>query len=184
MKRIELSLWFIAFALVIVHVLFVPRVKADELTDAINVERARHGLPALAHEPILAGQAAQNNRFGFGHHYLGSAILQNAAWNIHSVGGVVASWMQSPGHRSAILSPYATACGGAYDGICWTLNFGHVSQSNQAAGPPQMQVAASGWPATSLTAACSTSYPGASTSEAYNPCGRSRVRRLFWRRCR
>ncbi len=98
--------------------------KADGLTDAINVERARHGLSALAHEPALTLWAESNNAQqrarGMGHFVLGPCIRQNVAWGQRDIASVVYAWMCSPGHRAAILQPEATYCGGAFDGSYWT----------------------------------------------------------------
>ncbi len=98
--------------------------KADVLTDAINVERAKHGLSALAHEPALTLWAESNNAQqrarGMGHFVLGPCIRQNVAWGQRDIASVVYAWMCSPGHRAAILQPDATYCGGAFDGSYWT----------------------------------------------------------------
>lgn len=108
-------------------------VNADELTDAVNQARAQHGLRPLQHDPALAALAAQNNRRGLGHHvFAGQPIArQNSAWGVHSASAVVDIWLWSPAHRAAILAWDVTSCGGAYNGVVWTCNFGTVSSSHQ-----------------------------------------------------
>ncbi len=113
----------VALAIVLMHVMLITA-KADGLTDAINAERARHGLSALAHEPALTLWAESNNAQqrarGMGHFVLGPCIRQNVAWGQRDIASVVYAWMCSPGHRAAILQPDATYCGGAFDGSYWT----------------------------------------------------------------
>lgn len=99
----------------------------DALTDAVNMVRASYNLYPLVYDQNLANWAAQNNAHGFGHFVMGSAMRQNAAWGATTVHDVVAMWMGSPGHRSAILDTSCNACGGAWDGRNWTWNAGRVA---------------------------------------------------------
>lgn len=133
MKRIELGLRMVALVILAWGVLEL-RARGDELTDEVNRVRAQHGLHALAHDPALSAWAAENNRFGFGHHVLGPALRQNAAWGIHSVAGVVEAWLRSPGHRAALLASDIFSCGGSYDGSCWTWNA--AGSVNPQTSPP------------------------------------------------
>ena len=101
------------------------RARGDELTDAVNAVRAQHGLHTLAHSGFLANWAAENNRHGSGHHVLGPALFQNAGWNQKSIPQIIADWMRSPAHRTALLAVHVTHCGGSFDGVNWTLNLGN-----------------------------------------------------------
>ena len=126
---------------------------ADPLTDAINRVRAAYNLHSLVFDQNLANWAAQNNLYGFGHHVMGPAVVrQNAAWGITTIDGVIAGWMNSPGHRSALLDPTITASGGALDGnSVWTWNGGHALTPTayvQPQPPPTPKTTIPGPPAT------------------------------------
>jgi hypothetical protein len=137
--------------LAIIAAVLIPHlVFADDLTDAINAERARHGLHALVHEPSLVADAAINNRYGFGHTYLGRAERQCAAWGQPTVEAVAAAWIASPPHRAILLARDLTCCGGAFSNGVWTCNFS--TQPNQAAGTSGVKAP----PTLAATAACST----------------------------
>jgi len=96
----------------------------------LNGERASHGLPALAEQPVLEAaaqtyaQAMVSQRF-FGHvspsgqtiehrlaSYVGAtgvrATGENLAWGegaLATPASVVRNWMSSPGHRGNVLDP-------------------------------------------------------------------------------
>ncbi len=126
MKRIVLMIVGVILGVLIPHLVF----GADDLTDAVNQERAKHGLHALAHEPHLSSWAAANNdqqrARGLGHHVFSGtpASRQNAASGQKCIAEVVDIWMASNAHRAAMLANEVTCCGGATDGFYWTLNFG------------------------------------------------------------
>ncbi len=127
-KRIYVGLGVVLLFVIVAHVMVSP-LKADELTDAINVERARHGLHALAHSDDLAAWAQHNNTIATASdpHAAFSqtpAIGQNAAAGPRSVAEVVGCWMASPPHRVNMLLRNATTCGGSHNGLWWTINLG------------------------------------------------------------
>ncbi|MCO1659147.1 CAP domain-containing protein [Pseudonocardia humida] len=120
-----------------------------EVVAATNVERARHGLPALTVDARL-GAAAQDHsddmvrRAFFSHDnpdgaqvwdralargYRYRKVAENIAAGQRSAADVVAGWMDSPGHRANILDRELTqigvghALGGGY-GTTWTQVFG------------------------------------------------------------
>ena len=120
-----------------------------EVVAATNVERARHGLPALTVDARL-GAAAQDHsddmvrRAFFSHDnpdgaqvwdralargYRYRKVAENIAAGQRSAAEVVAGWMDSPGHRANILDRELTqigvghALGGSY-GTTWTQVFG------------------------------------------------------------
>lgn len=92
----------------------------------VNTARASHGLAAISYDANLSGWAVVNNQHqrskGMGHYVIAPARRQNAAWNYHDINSLGAAWMNSPGHRSALLDPTITAFGIAYDGAYWTFN--------------------------------------------------------------
>ncbi len=133
MKRIVLIVLGVLLGTLLPHLVF----GADDLTDAVNVERTRHGLHSLAHEPSLAAWAAENNRYGFGHTIMGPAHRQCAAWGQRTIGEAVGAWMASPAHRAALLAYDVTHCGGAFDGSVWTWNAsGYPPPPPGLGGPP------------------------------------------------
>ena len=101
----------------------------DPLTDCVNATRAAYGLHALGYDPNLAAWAAANNNSqfarGIGHFVMGPAARQNAAWGPTDCQSVVAMWMGSGGHRSALLDATITTCGGAMLNGVWTWNGGY-----------------------------------------------------------
>ncbi len=120
-----------------------------EVVALTNVERARHGLRALAVDPRLAQAAdahsADMARRGFFAHespdgrqvwdravaagYAYRKVAENIAAGQPTAAEVVHGWMESPGHRANILDPVLTqigvgrADGGPY-GVYWTQVFG------------------------------------------------------------
>jgi stress response protein SCP2 len=120
-----------------------------EVVAATNVERARHGLPALTVDARLAAAAQAHSddmvRRDFfshgnpdGHQVWDRALAQgyqyrkvaeNIAAGQRSAAEVVQGWMDSPGHRANILDGELTqigvghALGGSY-GTTWTQVFG------------------------------------------------------------
>jgi Cysteine-rich secretory protein family len=102
------------------------------LRDAVNAERSRHGLAPLALHPSLQRAARAHAkdmiRFGyFGHDWhdgtpFGTWMGRHTAcvtsgeilaWRSpqQSPGGAVRQWLESPGHRAALLSNTWTAMG-------------------------------------------------------------------------
>jgi uncharacterized protein YkwD len=59
---------------------------------------------------------------GLGHHVMGPARRQNSAMAGSDAASVGTMWMNSPGHRSALLDPTITAVGIAAAGAWWTFN--------------------------------------------------------------
>lgn len=74
----------------------------------LNSTRAIHGLPAVGYDINLERDCHQNNlqqmSFGLGHFWMGQARRQNAS-AIAEFGKVGPCWMDSPGHRAALLDP-------------------------------------------------------------------------------
>ncbi|MGH1330889.1 MAG: CAP domain-containing protein [Paracoccaceae bacterium] len=112
---------------------------------AINAERARAGLNQLAHSGQLAAAAAAHASDMAANGYFshtgkdGSSVGQrvkragynscltaeNIAWGQKSAGEVVASWMQSKGHRENNLRKGITHIGAAKSGgPTWVVVFG------------------------------------------------------------
>jgi stress response protein SCP2 len=120
-----------------------------EVVAATNVERARHGLPALTVDARLAAAAQAHSddmvrRDFFAHAspdgrqvwdravaqgYAYRKVAENIAAGQRSAAEVVRGWMDSPGHRANILDGELTqigvghALGGGY-GTTWTQVFG------------------------------------------------------------
>jgi len=86
----------------------------------LNGVRAQSGLGGVGHDPGLSAQAAVNNSYGFGHHYMGSARRQNAGMGAAAT--VWSMWMASPAHQAALLDPTITMIGIAASGSTWTFN--------------------------------------------------------------
>jgi len=86
----------------------------------LNSVRAQYGLHALAYDANLAGHAAVNSSYGFGHTYMGGTSRQNVGWGALST--VSTMWMASPAHRAAILDSRVTSYGLAYINGVWTFN--------------------------------------------------------------
>lgn len=89
----------------------------------LNSTRASYGLGAVGYDPNLTAWADQNNAQqaarGMGHHVMGPARRQNAAWMTSLP---CDAWMASPGHRAALLDPTITWIGIAAAGAYWTFN--------------------------------------------------------------
>lgn len=89
----------------------------------LNSVRARHGLGAVSYDANLESWASQNNAMqssrGLGHFVMGPARRQNSAMTPGFPGQM---WMDSPGHRSALLDPSITRIGIAFNGSYWTFN--------------------------------------------------------------
>jgi hypothetical protein len=91
----------------------------------LNGVRAQHGLGPVSHDPALDGWCHQNNLAqaarGMGHWIMGTARRQNAAMGL-GFPGVESAWMNSPGHRAALLDPTLRFVGiawlGAYCTYC------------------------------------------------------------------
>ena len=86
----------------------------------LNGVRAQNGRGPVGHDPGLSGQAAVNNSYGFGHHYMGSARRQNSGMGAAST--VWQMWMASKDHRDALLDPTISFIGIAASGAYWTFN--------------------------------------------------------------
>ena len=92
----------------------------------LNQIRASAGLHPLVYDSNLSSWAHQNNaeqcRRGLGHH-VNPAGIQNCAYNYTDANSTAQGWMNSPGHRSNMLSSSATHFGIAFGpGPYWTLN--------------------------------------------------------------
>jgi uncharacterized protein YkwD len=92
----------------------------------LNAHRAAARLPPVVVDANLSAWASQNNlaqcRRGLGHH-VNPNCFQNCGWNYASAWDVAVGWMNSPGHRSNMLSPVITRVGIAYGpGPYWTMN--------------------------------------------------------------
>jgi uncharacterized protein YkwD len=92
----------------------------------LNRMRASSGLAPVAYDPNLSAWASQNNSaqnsMGLGHH-VNPGTYQNSGWNYGSATEVANAWMNSPGHRAAMLAAGITRVGIAYGpGPYWTMN--------------------------------------------------------------
>lgn len=91
----------------------------------INRFRASAGLRPLAYDPSLTNWAAQNNSAqcsrGLGHH-VNPGFRQNAVWNYADAASVFNGWLNSPGHRAAMLANVSTY-GIHHMSTYWTANF-------------------------------------------------------------
>ncbi len=108
-------------------------VKGDELTDAINVERAKHGLRPLIHESSLSGWAKLNNEVEERHHLLGHFVRPEGQVCLitepcGSAGltpaGAVQEWIATDHRQRDFMRPDVTHGGGAIsaDRKWWTYN--------------------------------------------------------------
>ena len=88
----------------------------------LNAIRTRMGLCQLAFGADCYADACQNNSYGFGHRFMGRARRQNSAMGQSSAGQVLASWMSSPGHASALFDPSIRVAAVAFNGRTWTFN--------------------------------------------------------------
>lgn len=93
-------------------------------TNWLNGVRASHGLPPVGYDPNLSNWAAVNNNQqqarGIGHYVMGPARRQNSAMGAYA--NIGSMWMNSPGHRSALLDPTIRWIGIAGQGMFWTFN--------------------------------------------------------------
>lgn len=92
----------------------------------LNQMRASAGLPPVAYDANLSAWASQNNSaqnsMGLGHH-VNPGSYQNSGWNYGSASEVANAWMNSPGHRAAMLANGISRVGIAYGpGPYWTMN--------------------------------------------------------------
>lgn len=106
-----------------------PAMTANGTADAfiawLNRTRNAYGLPSVGHDPNLDAWAAVNNSHqaarGMGHYEMGPARRQNSAWGL-GFPGVESAWMNSDGHRSALLDPTIRWVGIAWLGAYCTFN--------------------------------------------------------------
>jgi uncharacterized protein YkwD len=129
-------------------------VLADQVIEAVNAQRAAHGLPALVKNDKLTaaalGHATLMAEKGFFSHqdpetgsmpwdrataagYSYVMIAENLAAGFPTVDLVVNGWMNSPDHRFNILLPLITETGvaiyrGGPVGIYWVQLFGAPQQ--------------------------------------------------------
>jgi uncharacterized protein YkwD len=87
----------------------------------LNGYRAQYGLRPLRFSRNLAAWAHQNSLRGFGH-TVRFGRRQNSAWGQANAAVVASDWMQSSGHRDAMLDPNVTEYGIAVANAVWTLN--------------------------------------------------------------
>lgn len=99
---------------------------ADQLTAIINRYRQQFGRAPLTTDPTLANYATQWSQkmtySGFRHStgWLQFGGLEVIAKGQRSPEEVVASWMNSPGHRNALMAPNVTRFGGGRVSDFWT----------------------------------------------------------------
>jgi uncharacterized protein YkwD len=91
-----------------------------------NNWRAQHGLSPVQLSRQLTLDSARNNdlqvQYGLGHHYMGSAQGQNAAWNYPSTESVMNGWEHSSGHYANMIGHWK--CMGIHKkGAYWTQSF-------------------------------------------------------------
>jgi len=90
----------------------------------LNATRAAYGLAPVGHDPNLSAWAAENNNHqaarGMGHYVMGPARRQNSAFG--SFANIGSMWMNSGGHRAALLDPTIRFMGIAGLGAYWTFN--------------------------------------------------------------
>ncbi len=122
----------------------------QQIANAINQQRADHGLPALKVSSNLSRAAAwksedQAAQGGLSHtDSAGRSPFQRAvdcgyaSANVSEIvaagfgpSAVVPAWMGSPGHRSAILTPNAKVMGVGVAGGHSTVKFGFVDDSGE-----------------------------------------------------
>lgn len=98
----------------------------DQLTAIVNRYRQQAGRAPLTTDPTLTGYASQwSQRMTYTglHHstgWLQFGGLEVIARGQRSPEEVVASWMNSPGHRNALLAPNVTRFGGGRVADFWT----------------------------------------------------------------
>lgn len=132
---------------------FTPTETAREVLDLVNQARSttqvcgserKSAVPALRLEQRLTGAAqahsedmAEHRTMGHvgsngstfiqraersGYHW--SALAENVAWGYTTASGVVAGWLESPGHCVNIMNPSVTELGVGLEGTYWTQLFG------------------------------------------------------------
>lgn len=119
--------------------------EVDDIHEATNAERAKHGLAPLARSRCLDAQGwsahlAYEGRLQ--HSDTGrlmadcglTAAAENIAFNVPA-GELVAEWMASPGHRANILGPY-TSMGVGMDGAYAVQQFGTGGEPAPATRSP------------------------------------------------
>lgn len=118
--------------------------QVDSFGAALNVERARVGLPPLSVNPALTAAATAHARDmaqrGYFSHsspdgrrsadriraagYGACATAENIAMGYDTETQALAAWMASPGHRRNNLSRSVNEYGIGRSGDIWVLNFG------------------------------------------------------------
>ena len=97
----------------------------DLLVAAVNKERAKYKLLPLKVDLTLCTGCREHSirqwRMRSMHHAGG--YWENVAWGQPNVNSVMVSWMNSSGHRAAILSPRARFIGMGKCGVYWTQRF-------------------------------------------------------------
>ncbi len=87
----------------------------------LNQTRARYGLRPVVYDANLTAWAYQNSLRGFGHFIMGPSRRQNAGMGPYQA--MPDAWMNSPGHREALLDPTIQRIGIAgVNGNVWTYN--------------------------------------------------------------
>jgi uncharacterized protein YkwD len=105
----------------------------QNVLDATNAQRARHGLPALVLDESLMESARRHCTWMTRNHTLthtSAAVAENIAMGQRTSAEAVRDWMNSSGHRANILSPrhrrIGVAAFTARDGsIFWCQQFLH-----------------------------------------------------------
>lgn len=99
-----------------------------DFMNRLNAERTSRGLPPVSYDQNLTNWGYQNNlnyiSRGYPHTVMGPARRQNWAGGNQDL---VTAWMNSPGHRAALLDPTITYFGlagtrGGPFGVSWTFN--------------------------------------------------------------
>jgi uncharacterized protein YkwD len=132
-----------------------------QVVELFNQARAQNGLAPYKVSPNLSRSAAWKSAdpsatgsggYAFSHTdslgrshiarardcgYGSSGVAEDIAWGFGSAEGVVNAWMNSPGHRAAILGNYQVVGVGRV-GTAWTAMFGTMDDSVSAAAvaPP------------------------------------------------
>ncbi len=87
-------------------------------------QRAAVGLPSVSWDEEMAQAAAANNSLqvvhGIGHWTMAGARRQNSAWMQYP--DLLTAWMNSPGHRAALLDPTVRWVGIAFSGAYATFS--------------------------------------------------------------
>ncbi|KAJ2344056.1 hypothetical protein GGH92_004647 [Coemansia sp. RSA 2673] len=138
----------------------------QDLCCAANQERARRGIPSLKWSPSIDRAAQQQSEYqrsigrishdgppgqlnklggrlqsvGFGYRTAG----ENIGGGFNNVNDVTATWMNSPGHKAAILGRESTVCGGGLaNGGYYTINFASPMNKNDEKGYYNLQCSGS-----------------------------------------